>query len=212
MIGVLAFSTFAGAGIVGYNFAPDGDGVFEMPGGPVTCSLESPIPECDVNITGFLQEVLAEPNVGHLLGTIYANNPEDPTINVNTVLTNEDSFTWTSMTVDVAISGTITSVPVLTLLSVSPANWTPAIVSPITWNGTLNRYEATIQYTAGTPSPPVSGTPAPANDLAFGYKLSFSGSTTYQFTQTMTPVPEPGTLALVAFGVIGLIVVRRRFV
>jgi hypothetical protein len=211
LIGVLTFSTFAGAGIVHYTFNPDGDGVFEMPLGPVVGNPAC-VQECDINIAGTLQEVINEPNVGHLLGTITTDNPDDPTIKTYNAITNDDSFSWTGMTVDVMIgAANFTVPPVLALLSPNvdtpdnqPTDWTAAITQSMTWNSTLNKYVGQIKYTGITPV-------APGEELDFNYQLTFKGSSSYTFCQQMTPVPEPGTLALVAFGAIGLLVVRRRF-
>jgi hypothetical protein len=198
-------STCGFAAIIDSSYAPDGDGVFLMPNGPVTAYQESGEYEYDLDVAGILRYVSGEGTVGHLVGWCDTDTPDDPTINAYNVITNEDPFAWTGMTVNVSIaglSGPLPSAPTLALLAgLTPADWTQSVVQSPTWNGSA--YVATIQYTGGTPV-------AYGEDLGFNYKVSFSGSTHYTFIQEMAPVPEPGTLVLLACGAIGLFVARRR--
>jgi len=46
--------------------------------------------------------------------------------------------------------------------------------------------------------------------LEFSYKITFGGSTHYNYDQDMSPVPEPGSIVLLVGGLMGLLVIRRR--
>jgi hypothetical protein len=85
---------------------------------------------------------------------------------------------------------------------VSNPGWTVASVTPPSLIG--GQYVGEIDYAGGTP--------VPADDvstLTYGYTISF-GAGNFSFTQTVTPVPEPGALALLAGISLGLLALRRR--
>jgi len=75
----------------------------------------------------------------------------------------------------------------------APGDWTVVSVSPVIYTG--SNYVGTILFDTGAPIPNDN-----VSELDFSYQLHFSGNTSYTFTQEMTPVPEPGTVALVAVG------------
>jgi hypothetical protein len=52
-------------------------------------------------------------------------------------------------------------------------------------------FEGQVDYSSGTPVP-VGGT------LDFQFNMIFSGATRFSYTVELIPVPEPGTLSLVA--------------
>jgi len=67
-------------------------------------------------------------------------------------------------------------------------------------------YEGTLYFNSGTPV-------GIGGELDYLYSISFSGSTSYSFTQEAfayeTMVPEPGALALVGMGGLMLVLGRR---
>jgi hypothetical protein len=99
--------------------------------------------------------------------------------------------------VDVFLSQpfTITNVLVYT-----PSDWTIQYTMNSYWNNNVNAYEGNIDFSGITD--PVSGDPDNPGTLDFSYKILFSGATSYTFTQEMSPspVPEPGTVGLLAMG------------
>jgi len=84
-----------------------------------------------------------------------------------------------------------------------PTDWTATITQqPILTNGL---YEGQLDYFGGTPVA-IGGT------LDFGFDMVFSGATQFSYTVALSPVPEPGTLSLVALSgllLVGFIVAKR---
>ena len=137
---------------------------------------------------------------GHMIGDVKTDTPLDPTLILTTDDTNETSFAWTGydVTVSMANSFTLTSTAVIP----PPGDWTIP-TTPVAWDPVTSQYVGQIDFTGGTPI-------AIGDDFEFTYKLKFSGSTSYSFTQAMEPVPEPSTIVLLGVGVLGLIACRRR--
>jgi hypothetical protein len=129
----------------------------------------------------------------------HAQSEEDPTVTLMTSIDNDTTFAWTGYDVNVYMNKPFT----LSLPTVSYDAWTvvgtfPVAATPIGGG----KYKASVSYVGGTPLA-IDGT------LEFGYKLTFVGSVNY--CQEMIPVPEPGSLVLVIGGLVGLLVVRRKF-
>ena len=86
------------------------------------------------------------------------------------------------------------------------SGWTSVVTAPIQVGSSWIAY---IDYKAGIPVP-YDPDPLLTGTLDFGYKLSFTGSVTFVEALTPTFVPEPGTWALMACGLIGAFFMRRR--
>jgi hypothetical protein len=126
-----------------------------------------------------------------------AENELDPTVTLMSSIDNDTTFAWTGYDVNVYMNKTFTvSVP-----SVSYGDWTVASYDVAATLQLDGRYKASIHY---------AGSALPIGDtLDFGYKLSFLGSVNY--CQEMVPVPEPSMIALALSGLVGLLVVRRKY-
>lgn len=144
-------------------------------------------------------------NYGSIGLTIMTDTPADPTLTVNNSIDNETSFLWTEYIVSVAMnqSFTINSAGV-----VAPAGWTASITQP--GAPVSGIYTGTIDYLGGTP---VAIYPGANSILNYGYQVTFSGSTSYNLTESANPVPEPGMLSLSVLGgslLTGWLVASRR--
>lgn len=129
---------------------------------------------------------------GHVLGTVLTDSSTDPTLTISTTDSNAMGFAWTSYEVNVYVTTnfTISNVQV----TFSPSNDWTVLSGPTTPTLSTNgMWVSSFVLDTGTPI-------ANGSELGFKYDLGFSGSTFYGFTQEMNPVPEPGTLALVALG------------
>jgi hypothetical protein len=124
--------------------------------------------------------------------TILTDTPTDPVLTINNSIDNESSFVWTGYMVNVAMnqSFSINSAGVI-----APSGWTAIITQP---GGPVNGiYTGTIDYVGETP---VAVYPGPNSILNYGYQIQFSGATQYTFTESVNPVPEPGSFKLVLAG------------
>jgi hypothetical protein len=139
---------------------------------------------------------------GTMLGNILTDSASDPSLAFHNIIQNGSGVDWTSYNVTVFLSQpfTITN----TFVNI-PGDWTISFSTNGVWNGSA--YQGYVDFSGGTP---VSGDPDTPGTLDFGYKLMFSGSTSYSLVQVMTPVPEPTTSSLLAIGmVLGGYVSRR---
>jgi hypothetical protein len=151
---------------------------------------------------------------GTTVTTISTDTISDPTLSYTDTATNTGSSSWSGYNVWVIIAtpGTI-SAPTLSGENViTPSSgWsaTPNTPSSLTYAGTgtgfpfpfgWSLYEGNFSMTG---SPPIPDT-GPNNNLVFGYSVNFGGSDQYEAYQiqspAFTPVPEPGTMALLAGG------------
>ncbi len=196
LIGGLMVCSTGKANILYVQYADDGDGA-------ITCdptNWQGSVPDLGLNITG---KQCGAP--GHVIGTITTDTADDPSLILGSAINNDTSFAWTAYQVNVYMNNTFT----LSAASVTlPIDWTLTsiqttaipVVSP------HGSYEAQMVFTSGTPV-------AIGDELDFSYKISFSGATSYSFTQEMIPVPEPGALGFMAAGVLllgGFMIGRRR--
>jgi hypothetical protein len=76
-----------------------------------------------------------------------------------------------------------------------PGNWTSAVVSPAVYDGSY-WYVGNVSFSAGTPI-------QIGDELDFHYKISFAGHSSTNYLQELSPIPEPGTLVLLA-GLVGM--------
>jgi hypothetical protein len=182
------------ASIIGREVADDGDGV-------ITCvlsswSYDSVLDEYNMTIDGTHNLW----DAGHMLGTFTTNTDLDPTIKVINSIDNDTLIDWTDYHLKIKMGNPFT---LSNAIVYGPGGWTANITSQPVQVG--SQWVGVIDYVAGTPVLAGSGT------LDFGYKMSFSGSTSYSYCQEMVPTPEPGTIVLLACGLIGILVIRRRF-
>jgi hypothetical protein len=86
-------------------------------------------------------------------------------------------------------------------LASTPGDWTSSITQQPIPDG--SNWIGQLDFSAGTPV-------ADGDTLEFSYKITFGGSTHYNYDQDMSPVPEPGSIVLLVGGLLGLLVIRRR--
>lgn len=129
---------------------------------------------------------------GQMGGTITTSDPLDPTLTIANTIDNDSSFAWTGYIVNVSMG---TSFIILSANVTAPPGWTASITQP--GAPVAGIYTGTINYLGGTP---VAIAPAANSELDFTYQVAFSGSTSYSLTESVTPVPEPATLSLLALG------------
>ncbi len=131
---------------------------------------------------------------GQMAAAITTDTPEDPTLTIGTGLDNDTFFAWSGYHIDVFMdrSFQILATPTVS----SPVGWSASYTPNSTFNGTLYVGSIDFSYLPG-------GIPVNVGDeFDFSYQVKFSGSTTYSLTEnvSVTPVPEPGTLGLLAIG------------
>jgi hypothetical protein len=111
---------------------------------------------------------------------------------------NASGFTWTSYLVDVSMTTSFTFSGIVNNI---PGDWTHT-----SSDGTVpvaGIYTGHITFNAGTPV-------AVGQTFDFAYTVNFLGGGSINLNQTLTPVPEPGTLSLLAVGGALLMIIRRR--
>jgi hypothetical protein len=188
----------------------------------VTCNKDS---DSAINCTGVYSDDPTDGDVltmkgdqfwapGHMLGDISTDTTSDPTLTLITDLNNDSAFDWTSYHVNIVMNQPFT---ILTPSVLIPPSWTAGTpVQPVfesSWteaDNSLTLNNVWVGQLNFSGSPPIAF--ATSDELEFKYKISFTGSTSYAYTQEMIPVPEPGTLVLLACGLMGLVGIRRRFV
>jgi len=131
---------------------------------------------------------------GQMEGTITTSDPVDPTLTIANTIDNDSAFAWTGYIVNVSMN---TGFTILSAAATAPPGWTANITQPGAPVGGI--YTGTIDYLGGTP---VAIAPAVNSELDFTYQVSFSGATSYNLTESVTPVPEPGTFGLLTLGVL----------
>lgn len=131
--------------------------------------------------------------------TLGTDTPDDPAFTFGISTVNSSGFTWTSYLVDVSMTTSFTFSGVLNNV---PGDWNPPIVQdPGAPVGGI--YTGHIIFNAGTPV-------MVGDAFDFTYTVNFAGGPTINLDQTLTPVPEPGTLSLLGVGGVLLMLARRR--
>jgi hypothetical protein len=191
---ILACAAFTQAGIISVcELAADGDGV-------ITCSTydlldvtppEAQIKEYEMGIYGDQHSF----ETGHILGPIVTLTEDDPKLTLLHDIDNETLETLTDYHAQITMNKTFT----IDNVSVANTGWTWVITQP-TLVG--SDWVGSVDYYSGTPV-------APSATLSFGYRMTFVGSTS--ISEALTPsVPEPGMITLLACGLVGRLIARRR--
>lgn len=203
LLGVfLAWASVAQADIITWNCDNDHDGAincvqtgWQYDGGTQTYKL---------NIQG---DQFWGP--GHMVMDFTTDTVGDPTITFINQVQNDTTFAWTGYLINLTLDAAtpLTSYSVSNLAVTNPGNWTATITQPLTYTGVNGsgqyEYVGHIDFEGGTPV-------GNGNELDFSYKVTFAGSTSYHAIQEMSPVPEPGMIAVLVSGLLGLFVARRR--
>lgn len=124
-------------------------------------------------------------------GTITADTAADPIVTLANQIVNDSTFAWTLYDVNVYLSQNFTLSAVDVTL---PPDWTvSSVTQPTLVNSPLGAYEAQMVFSSGTPV-------QVGQELDFNYSFSFTGATSYSFTQEVIPVPEPAIFGLMPVG------------
>jgi hypothetical protein len=134
-----------------------------------------------------------------LNGSFLTNSDTDPSIFVTNSFTNSTSFAWTSYDLSVYMPNIFTLTGVA---ATTPATWSPTSNSGVYYNG--SQYEDDVVFSG---SPPINV----GSNFDFQYTLSFNNQMSYQFTELLTPVPEPTSLGIVVLLAAGFGFSRRLF-
>jgi hypothetical protein len=132
---------------------------------------------------------------GKIWGNILTDSAEDPTLTLQNTIDNQTSFAWTAYHVDVTMNNPFT----IASPSILNTGWTIGTPVQPVWNGTA--YVGQLDFFAGTPV-------AIGQIISFSYQIVFSGATSFNFTESLTPVPEPASFTLVMAG--GLLLAASR--
>jgi len=192
---LLLATTTVNASIINWNCADDGDGGIVM--GPATLTPVGG--EYDLTMSG-VQHFLP----AHMAGDFTTDSALDPTVRILQGVENDTTFAWTDY--HIAIGMNNSSLSILSTGIVAPSGWTWSIVAPVAGqmpNGAGPGYVGMINYYIGTGAPVAIG-----DEGTFGFKISFSGSTSFSFSTEQIPTPEPTTILLLGLGAIS--VIRRR--
>jgi len=199
-LALLTWGTTCRAGVMGYA-ADDGDGA-------VTCTGTWLAPGLGGEDDGtmLIQGQQWGP-VGHigkqdLDETARFEVNEDPTVKLRTIIDNDTAFAWTAYHVNIYMTQpfSISSVSVNYGDTSEGGWWGSATVTPAQQVG--DEYVGQVDFSGGDPL-------LIGDSLDFSYKLTFTGSVHY--CQEMIPIPEPSMIALAISGLVGLLVVRRKF-
>jgi hypothetical protein len=139
--------------------------------------------------------------------TIQTSSASDPTLTIENSIDNESPFAWTEYIVNVAMSQSFSISNAVVNL---PSGWSENVTQPILQGG---NYVGTIDYFVTGGGTPVAIYPGANSTLDYSYQITFSGSTSYSFTESAMAVPEPSGLGfLMAGGLLvgGMAIVKRR--
>jgi hypothetical protein len=147
---------------------------------------------------------------GHMLGWVQTTDPTDPTLTLGSAVNNDSGQAWISYQVNVIMSTPFTFVAPGPTVNNPLNDWSVAsVIAPtLQVGGNYNGdYLGTIDYAGGTPV-------GVGQELDYLYSIHFTGASSYTFTQEsipgVAPVPEPGTIALLAIGGLGFALRLRR--
>jgi hypothetical protein len=192
---LLAGAGLSRANIITNTIADDGDGV-------ITCNVygftTNGPGDYSLSIDG-IQHNLGNPwEPGHILGDIITDTEADPKLTLFNEIDNDTGYAWGDYHVQVTMNKTFA----FTNVGVGNGGWTFITTVPV-MSGT--NWIGYIDY-AGYSTPVLA-----LGTLDFNYSMIFAGSVSFCEQLTPSPVPEPGTFALMVCGLTGLFVMRRRF-
>ena len=134
---------------------------------------------------------------GSIGGTITTDGAgTDPTLQLGEVINNDTEYAWYDYHVTITMSQPFS----FSNIGVANSGWTYNPTAPVLVGSDWIGY---IDYYAGTPVPN-GGT------LDFSLSIAFTGTTSFEEDLMPSTVPEPGTFALIVFGLTGLLVMGRR--
>ena len=139
---------------------------------------------------------------GHLLGDFTTDTELDPAVGIIEDISNDTAFDWTDYHITIGMTKTFTF---LNSGLMMPDGWTAQIIAPVAGilpnSNNVSGYVGTVNYYQSAGDPVAIG-----DDGLFGFKVSFTGSTS--FTTQQIPTPEPATIGLLGLGAMALL--RRR--
>ena len=192
---LLLAATTVNASITSWTCADDGDGAIVM--GTPTWTVVDPVTH-DYDLSMSDTQYRSQANVA---GDFTTSDELDPSVRIIEDIDNDASFAWTDYHITMGMSHNFSFV---TAGLVMPDGWT-ATVSDVT-AGTIpnggSGYIGTIDYLKG----PDGDAIAIGDTGEFGFKVSFSGTTS--FCTEQNPTPEPATIGLLGLGAMALL--RRR--
>ena len=188
MAALLAGAGFSRADITGINLWDYNSSVLACSYGPLTGSSGN----YQYGIDG-TQLAWA---VGSMGGTISTDDGTDPTLQLGEQIDNDTGSTWNDYHVTITMSQPFS----FSNIGVANSGWTYNPTAPVLVGSDWIGY---IDYYAGTPVPN-GGT------LDFSLSIAFTGTTSFEEDLMPSTVPEPGTFALIVFGLTGLLVMGRR--
>ncbi|MEN6457821.1 MAG: PEP-CTERM sorting domain-containing protein [Thermoguttaceae bacterium] len=181
--------------IVAATAAADGDNA-------VTCTSAWNFDDQTMTVTG--SQAWGPGHIGTLplsdAASFTAESELDPTVTLRTMIDNDTGSSWTGYQVTVYMNKSFSVTSPTVYNDTTATGW---YVSSYDSQAVLvgDVWVANVVFSGGTAI-------ADGGMLDFSYKLSFLGSV--QYCQEMSPVPEPGCLALIAAGAAGLLVLRRK--
>jgi hypothetical protein len=117
---------------------------------------------------------------------LFTSDPLDPNFSQTIDVQNTSGFAWTGYLVDVSMNNTFSISNALVNI---PAGWGVSVTQP--GAPVAGIYTGHIVFTGG---PSVLN----GDHFNFSYDVGFAGGPNISFNQVLTPVPEPGTLSLLA--------------
>jgi hypothetical protein len=188
---ILVFSTYVSAGIISVDCQGEGAIIIND---WWTSDLTSSPADADI----FLDEKV-HGTPAKALVTITADS--DPTARFTKEVDNATVYSWIGyvITVTKSSSFSITS-------ATEPIGWATPVITPPVEVVPGGDWVGSVSYSQGTGAPI-----APGNTGVFKFTTVFGGNASFCIDQLpLYIVPEPGTIALLACGFIGLLVMRRR--
>ena len=187
---LLAGVGFSRADIIGNTIAADGDLV-------MSCYTHDFITNDPGNFQLCIDGSQKLWDYGHIQGDIITDTPTDPTLALFNEINNDTGIAWGDYHVQVTMSKPFT----FSSIGVTNGGWTFTSTAPVLvgsdWIGYIDYF--------GYGNPVLVG-----GTLAFNYSMTFTGGASFQEQLMPSPVPESGTFALMACGLTGLLVMRRR--